>query len=551
MFVRLRKRESGKTQIQVIENVRRGGTVHQKIIRNYPVTASEKEIEQHRAIAESFVVETLNARQPVLAFQDPHEVYAPKAKKKPDSTPSDDVVKVRNIRHESSHNDGWEKIFGGVYDEMGLSGVLKTQRKEDDWNGLLRSLVIARLANPSSKRQTQRLMKDKLEDAYSLDTIYALLDHLEKNDQRVRAKVISSTQSLFPEPIDILFFDVTTLYFESVTPDDLKKFGFSKDCKFNEVQVVLALITTTGGLPVSFKLFPGNTSEGKTLITCVQELKKEFSINQVILAADRAMFSDDNLSMLEAEGVRYVVAAKLKALTRQKQSQILDSKNYGLVARGSKNIWVGEFPHGNRRLIVTLDRDRAEKDAADRQRLIDKLVKKAKDGKVAIGTLISNHGTKRFIKINGGSAELNQEKIDKAGEWDGLHGVITNDKNAPVNQILETYHGLWQIEESFRVQKHDLKMRPIYHWTPKRIQAHILLCFIAFAVGKQTLARLRRKGINFSLAEVVHQLSTVEQHRLYDISTQRRYLLPSAMSRIHESIFSALQIKRPTETVNV
>ena len=546
MFIRLRKRESGHTQIQIVENVRKGATVKQKIVRNVATAKTDKEIEQFSAIAESAIVDLQNERNPVLPFLDPREVHLPKSKKSPRSS-VEDVVSVKNIRHEASFNDGWRAVFGAVYDEMGMSGVLQTPKKSDDWNALLRDLVIARLADPSSKRQSQRIMKAKLQEDHSLDRIYALLDHMDKNESRIKSRVLSATKSIFPEPIDILFFDVTTLYFESVSKDDLKSFGFSKDCKFNQVQVVLALITTTKGLPVSFKLFPGNTSECKTLISCIRELKHDFSINQVILAADRAMFTEENLCALESEKVRYVVAAKLKSLKREKQAEILDSANYGVISRGGASIWAGEFLLGTRRLVVTLDRGRAEKDQADRQRLIERLLKKSKDGKPPISSLISNHGTKRYIKIVGGSATLNQEKIEQDEKWDGLHGIITNDNNAPISELLNAYHGLWQIEESFRVSKHDIKMRPIFHWTPRRIKAHILLCFVAFAVAKQTLIRLERKNVNLSLAELSYQLETIQQHRIYDNTTQKRYLIPSALSRIHEQILKTLNIHRSVE----
>ena len=109
------------------------------------------------------------------------------------------------------------------------------------------------------------------------------------------------------------------------------------------------------------------------------------------------------------------------------------------------------------------------------------------------------------------------------------------------------YHGLWQIEEAFRVNKHTLEMRPIYHWNTRRIEAHILICFMAFALLKQSILRLKQKRIEMSAQELIYQLKTVEQHRILDIATGKRYLVPSTLTHFQKKIFSALGIKRASE----
>ena len=137
----------------------------------------------------------------------------------------------------------------------------------------------------------------------------------------------------------------------------------------------------------------------------------------------------------------------------------------------------------------------------------------------------------RFRLLNR-CAKVRRAALEEASQWDGLHGIITNDHEESASKLLDCYRGLWQIEESFRVQKHDLKMRPIYHWTPRRIRAHVLLCFLAFAVTKQTLWKLKSKKISTTLSELRSTLQGIEQHRLFDITTQKRVTIQRYLVQI-------------------
>ena len=135
--------------------------------------------------------------------------------------------------------------------------------------------------------------------------------------REIRHTITASTLELFGGKLDVAFFDVTTLFFESVNEDELRNFGFSKDCKFKETQVVLALVTTTtDGLPVTYRLFPGNIYEGHTLISMVEEIRKASEVGNVLLVADRAMFNRENLDAMDKAGINYIVASRLKSLSQ-------------------------------------------------------------------------------------------------------------------------------------------------------------------------------------------------------------------------------------------
>ena len=127
---------------------------------------------------------------------------------------------------------------------------------------------------------------------------------------------------------------------------------------------------------------------------------------------------------------------------------------------------------------------------------------KVKDGKIKIKDVIPNNGTKKYLSVKGGSASVNLDKVSSDTQWDGLYGIISNAKEDDIAKLIERYRGLWQIEESFRVNKHDLKMRPIFHWKPERVRAHIAICFLAYAMAKQAVYRLRNQaGLKISFEQ--------------------------------------------------
>lgn len=547
MFVSAKKKDDSRWQIQIVESIRIGDQVRQKRVRNIGTAYSEKEREEFIRIGNAAIIKIKNDRNPVLPIFDPADIHAPRTKKKE----VDDDARVKNLKHVQTYNDGIRDIFGKVYDELGLENVIDGSRKDEQWNSILKENVAARIADPKSKRASAQMLKRDHAVEIPLEKTYRMMDHLEEREEQIKSRITQATLTIFKEAVDVLFFDVTTLYFESFTADELRNFGFSKDCKFKETQVVLALVTTKDGLPITYKLFPGNTYEGSTLVGVVKDLKKEFLVDSIMLVADRGMFNKENLRCLEAENVNYIVAAKLKSLPKQKRQEILDSKDFRVNVVNDELHWVNEFSHEGRRLIVSYSSKRANKDASDRHRLVERLLKKVKNKKIKIADIIPNQGTKKFLKITGGQAVVDDEKIAVDHEWDGLHGICTNSPERNVASLLERYRGLWQIEEAFRVNKHDLKMRPIFHWTPRRIKAHISMCFIAYAVVKHTIFYLKEKKILLSVEQLREELLRVESVLYRDKTTDKHYVLPSSTNALQKSIYRALRINREERPFSV
>jgi transposase len=539
MFIRVKPKQNGKSSVQIVESYRRADKVGQRIVRHVGQAVTEREVEELKRLGQSIIAEMEEQRQPSLPLYDPAKVLDGSEQE----LSASDNVKIKNIREEQRIVTGIGEVFGKLYDDLKLDALISGTKKDKQWNSILRSCVMARIANPVSKRRTASLLEEDYGIKVPLEKIYTMMDHVSDREDEIKQRIAATTQSLFNKKVDVLFFDVTTLYFESFAPDELRNFGFSKDCKFKETQVVLALVTTTNGLPITYKLFPGNTYEGGTLVEIVEELQAKYSINNILLVADRAMFNDENLSKMEELGITYIVAAKLKTLPKSLRSQILNSDYKGAVVRDEFH-WLQEFEHKSRRLVVGYSSKRARKDAADRQRLIDRLMKKAKDNKVRIKDLITNYGSKKFIVVENDVAIVNEARIADDAQWDGLHGIITNAKDKTPTELLDRYRDLWQIEEAFRISKHDLKMRPIYHWTEHRIKAHISICFIAFALVKQAVYRIELQQFPMSFEQLRNELLHAQSSIVVDISTNKKYLIPSHVTVNQKKIYQVFGLKR-------
>lgn len=556
MFVREVAKNNGSVSIRIVESARRGNKIVQKTIRTLGQHKDLHEIEIIKKMAEQLIVEILNSHNPVLPIFDPADFYTVKRnKKRIDSSSSEQPlptnVDVKDLREEARYNDGIYDVFGSLYEQLGFDDIIVDTPQNDKWNETLEACILARVAQPVSKKKTVKILEEQFNIKMDLDHIYRMMDHVCRFEDRIKQCVAKQTMSLFKKKVDVLLFDVTTLYFESTEQDELRRFGFSKDCKFNQTQVVLALITTTDGTPMGYELFSGNTSEGKTLIHVIRMMKERFELNCVVLVADRAMFNDANLVEMERLSVKYVVAAKLKSQKKGLKQEILNSTTFKISEMCGEIHWLNEFDtDNNRRLIVSYSSLRARKDKADRDRIIDKLKKKEKDGKLKITDIVNNHGSRKFIKCAKNEATINHEKIANDAQWDGLHGVITNVKDETCAELLSRYRDLWKIEEAFRFNKHDLKLRPIYHWKPDRIRAHIAICYVAFALLSYAKIKLRENKINISFEILREELLKAQSSIVKDTTTNTMFSIPSKANQLQKEIYKAFgQTRRQSPVV--
>ena len=342
----------------------------------------------------------------------------------------------------------------------------------------------------------------------TLHTMYRALDALNDWKDEIESELVEYNYARTDKKVDVVFYDVTTISFESVVADELRNFGFSKDCKFNEVQVVLGMIIDADGIPVGYELFPGNTFDGKTLVTALENIKKRFGINRVIIVADRGINSKGNLKLIKEAGYGYIMSSKIRCMSESMKNKILKQEKFTVVNDKSGNEdlrykimeYINEFKDENKELhclaenlIITHSPKRAKKDKKDRERLIEK-AEKMLENPEKIDASNKRGGKKYLDKTNDEKTtvwQLAEEKIKQDEKFDGYYGIQTSEKNMTATEVIEAYHTLWKIEESFRIMKSTMEIRPVFHWTPKRIKGHFVVCFLAFLMERKMECLLR------------------------------------------------------------
>jgi transposase len=539
MFVRVKTTpNSPRKSVQIVESVRDGDKIKQRIVRYVGIAMDDQELEKLKELAEHIKIKIENDRQPSLF--EPGKLAEMAIASKKQKNDADIHVDLKKLQEEQRAIVGIHEIYGQVYQDLGFHSVIPGVRAQNAAQ-ILQHIVMARIANPSSKRAAVINLEHDFGISLNLDQVYRMMDKLDESAiQRMQESAFFSTKDILGGKIDVIFVDATTLYFESFIEDDFKSNGYSKDLKFSQPQVLLALMVTKQGLPIGYQAFPGSTYEGHTLLPLLESVKKKYEIDKVVFVADSGLFSENNLKLLEDAGYDYIVGARIRNLSKHLQQQVLDTSAYFKASTEENDIIsLREFDYKNRRLIVSHSTKRARKDKHDRLKAAEKIAKKLKKSKDP-AQLISNYGYKKFIKVSGESEiALDEEKLNNEALWDGLHGVITNSKNLNPKELLLQYRGLWQIEESFRITKHDLKVRPIFHWTPERIKAHIAICFMAFSCIRHLEYRVHLQYKKLS-PEAIRSTLTRVQISVLKESNGNRYVLPSQASQDARKIYQVM-----------
>lgn len=549
MFIRKKKSpNTKKTAVQIVETTRIGNKVVQKIIRHIGSALDEYEIGKLFEVAEFVKAKIEEETKPNLF---PPEELAQLAilQRERETRESEELqVKLKNLREEQRIVLGVHEIYGTVYNELGYNHIFGTPARNLSNYQVLKHLVMARIANPKSKRGSVIELEKDFGIQIDLNKVYRMMDKLgEKEIEKIKRISYENVIGLFEESLDVIFYDCTSLYFESFESDELRENGYSKDGKFNQTQVILSLLVTKLGMPIGYELYSGSTYEGHTLKDALARIKENYSINRVIFVADSGLLSAENLLALESEGQPYIVGARLKNMSGEIKEKILNKELYQTSTVNSEEKLKEIILESGNRLIVSYSQKRAEKDSYDRKKGIERLKKKIGKGKATKSLIGHMGGSKKFLKIEGDSKiSLNEAIIMEESKWDGLHGITTNIKDMSAEELYAHYRGLWQIEETFRITKHDLRVRPIYHWTPGRIKAHIALCYIALVCVRHLEYRVAKQYEKLSPAVIKNELLHVQASILKDITTEERYCIPSSVSTHTKKIYQIMGKKIST-----
>lgn len=381
-------------------------------------------------------------------------------------------------------------------------------------------LVIVRIIEPASKLRSLELLNEFFGIKYPRKNFYRYLPEFILLKSKTESKVLAVAKNEFNFDFSLVFYDVTTLYFETFQSDELRKQGFSKDNKSQQPQILIGLIVNGLGFPVAYDIFKGNAFEGHTFIPIISAFKSKNQIEKLTVVADAAMISMENIKALERNNLSYIVGARTSNLPLKLIKEI----SLRLGKKDGANLRI-KTEHGQ--LVCDFSLKRYRKDKTE----MDKQIMKAE-------MLLKNPARAKRVKFvkgkNKTELEINNELIQKTKSLLGVKGYYTNLTEDVDNlTIIKHYHNLWHIEQAFRIAKSDLEIRPIYHFKEHTIDAHILICFMALAVCKYMEIKTAK-----STKQIVRILRSVTDARIKNTLTGEEIIMRSEITAEIKEILS-------------
>jgi len=443
-------------------------------------------------------------------------------------------------------------VFSKIYHELQLDRFFNNKQRHEKFkfnsNSIMKVLLFARLLYPRSKKATVEI-KDRFFDKadFDLDDVYDCLTHFDKIAIGAQQFIHEQIVQQYNRKTDLIYYDVTNYYFEIDRPDDFRKKGYSKEHLPNPI-VQMGLALDRQGIPISYRLFEGNTHDSQTLMPALKEIKKQYQTKRIIVVADKGLNSGDNIAFNTVLGDGYVYSQSVRGASEAFKSYVLDEDGYTWIGKDYKrksriipteiNVTVGKYKSGkNKKKKVLIDqkqvifysRKYAERSKRQREAIIAKAVdlianpsKYQKATSYGAADYIANI---EFDKVTGEVLDsgkklyLDEEKIKRDEQLDGYYAIVTSELDESDDNIIEIYRGLWKIEESFKITKSNLEARPVYLSRKDHINAHFLICFIALVIARIVEIRLNNK---YTIEKILNTLRSVScshidaNHYLFD-----------------------------------
>jgi transposase len=417
-------------------------------------------------------------------------------------------------------NYGYQQVYGKAISHFGLRDVMnRLERKSKLSYSLFNAvflMLIERLQDPASKLQNYNRQQEYLNlDKVELHHLYRALDVLADHNQIIQQQIFQTGRNLFNNQLDVVFYDVTTFYFQSdvVKEDELRQMGFGKDGKIGKTQILFSMMIDKDKNPIGYQVFKGDTFEGNTFEIALDKLKKRYNIDQVIVVADRGMLSKSNIEKVISRDYKYIIGERLKSLPKGIKESLIDRSKYKkewiYLDNEDKEVKVEytTLEVGDKTIISTYSDKRAKKDRHQREERIQKAYSLLKNK-----SQINKKASRFFLKSDKKeSYTLDENKIKQSQRYDGFISISTNTTINPTS-VLDQYKQLYKIEQSFRSFKSHLEIRPMFHWTDKRIEGHICMCYIAFTMQNWVLNMTKRKLTESNLRATLDkmQLSLIQ-----------------------------------------
>jgi transposase len=509
VFIRKKKNSSGSVSVQILSKSK-GKTI---LVETVGCGRNESEIVEYERIAKKRIVE--------LAPQQGFDFLATLR----DRTILEFLQQDTSILIEAV---GPELILGGIFDKIGFSQISEE---------LFRDLVLARLVYPVSKLKTTEYLLQHKGKSVEVTRIYRFLDKL-KSRYKCKVEKISYEYSKgVLGKISVVFYDMTTLYFEAEDEDDLRKIGFSKDGKFQKPQIMLGLLVGEDGYPIAYEIYEGNTFEGKTLLPAIENAQSKYGLPKPVVIADSALLSKANIKKLIEQKYRFILGARIKnesSRTKQKILQSCTSLEDGTSVVIDKTDGV--------RLVVSYSAKRARKDASNREKGIKRLQERVRSGKLT-KQQINNRGYNKFLVLKGEvTVAIDPKKIEEDQRWDGLKGYVTN-STLPPDEVVAQYQHLWKIEKAFRISKTDLRIRPIFHRKKDRIEAHLCIAFVAYTIFKELERLLKIHNLNLSPQKAIELSKTIYKFTFRLPDSQKQHQIMPNLTPIQKKLLDIVTIR--------
>jgi hypothetical protein len=536
MFVRVTRNATGHQYLQIVKSYRDQGKVRQKVM----VTLGRLDLLQStgqldalvKALSRYALEQNLVDLRKDMVIEDVYQLGAP-------------------------------HVVSRMMEKLGITRMLERlaaqhPRMKLPWVSILTGMIVSRFMDPCSKRrlsleQWNHIYPDILKSEMPpLEGFYRSMDVLWQHKEDVETVLFDrfGERDLFNRELDVVFYDTTTLYFESTKQGDLRRFGYSKERRSDCTQVVLGLLIDSDGIPVGYELFPGNTGDSKSMPAILEKMQMKYQIRRIIFVADRGMITRNNLALLREARFEFILGMRLWTLPAEEQQRILEWRHFRRMNK-EETLFIRDMDYDGDRLIISWSKDRAERDAQVRNDILQKIrfqLKKEPGPK----QFVTHKGYKQFLRgLEEGKPELNLRAIAESEKRDGYFGILTNVSRDQMDgpQVYARYKDLWRIEDAFGEIKGPLETRPMFHWVDHRIQSHVLICLLAYFLESVITRDLRKEKADFTVGEWFRALNGVHAIPI-DVRGTRAWMR-NEIKGVALQGYSALHLKPPDRILKI
>jgi len=540
MFVRVKK--SGNNQyLQIVENRRENGKTKQRVIS----TIGRLDRLQARGDIETLVRSLSRFSEKILM-----------------------VLSGQSDPHTQAVKIGPTLIFERLWEQTGiksiLQGLLRDRKFQFNIERAVFLTVLHRLFISGSD-----LFCDEWKGTYkipgseelSLHHLYRAMAYLgaELKDQKdalpfsprrikdiIEEDLFSERRHLFSD-LELVFFDTTSIYFEGNGGETIGQRGHNKDHRPDLKQMVVGVILDNNGCPLCCEMWPGNTTDVKTLVPVVKRMKKRFGIGRVIIVADRGMISKEVLTWLQNKdnNLQYILGARMRQVVEVKRDVLSRGGRYqevypeGTTSKAPSPLKVKEVPVNGQRYIVCLNTKQARKDAADRAAILESLQQRLEQG---AKTLVGNKGYRKYLKLAKGSVSINPAKVKYEERFDGKWVLQTN-TTLSAGDVALKYKELWQVEHIFRDMKSLLDTRPVFHQRDDTITGHVFCSFLALVLLKELKRRLSAAGYDFKWQKIRQDLKALQEIVIEE--NEQQLVVRTECQGVSGKVFKAVGVALP------